>query len=327
MKKKRKKTILIIAFIALAIAAYFYVDSLLFDGVRPVHIKNKSFKGRLFVKNELKDMPAIVLIGGGEWGDYWAQEFAKADYAGFSLDYMGHEGLPMLLEEIPLEYFQEAIKWLKVRKGIRPNKVVLMGASRNAELSLLIASYFPESVDGVIAYCPSSVSWSNTVHPFNSDLIKPSWTFEGEAIPFVPMQKFKGNESVHIETLEYWMKPLLDSSIAEENAIRIERIKGPILLLSGRDDKVWPASFMSDMMAKRLIDSSFLFDFQNIQYDNAGHLISGHPNQSLQSQQGKMTINGKEYTYNFGGTAAGDQAAKRDAAQRVFNYLSELKNE
>ncbi|MEO0900275.1 MAG: acyl-CoA thioester hydrolase/BAAT C-terminal domain-containing protein, partial [Bacteroidota bacterium] len=34
--------------------------------------------------------------------------------------------------------------------------------------------------------------------------------------------------------------------------IPVEKIAGPILLLSGRDDQVWPSATMSDMMEERL---------------------------------------------------------------------------
>ncbi|WP_215731646.1 hypothetical protein [Bizionia saleffrena] len=49
-----------------------------------------------------------------------------------------------------------------------------MGASRNVELALVIASTFPEIVSGVVAYSTRSISWSNTILPYNSNQLKPS---------------------------------------------------------------------------------------------------------------------------------------------------------
>src|SRR5690606_10605961 len=102
---------------------------------------------------------------------------------------------------------------------------------RNAELALLIASFFPNNTHGAIAFNPSSVSWSNTVLPFNSDSVKPSWTFKNHPAPYIVMDKIKGTPTSKIETLTYW-KNRLSYSVAVTNAsIKDEDITGPILLL------------------------------------------------------------------------------------------------
>ncbi|MFA0961118.1 acyl-CoA thioester hydrolase/BAAT C-terminal domain-containing protein [Roseivirga sp. BDSF3-8] len=316
-----------IAFMALLVAGYLYLDGLLFDGVKPREVSEKGFKGTLFAKNEIQNRPAIVLVGGGDWGDYWGQEFAKANYAGLSLPYYRMEGLPERMEEIPLEYFEKAISWLQEQPEVNRDKVVVMGASRNAELALLVASYYPELVDGVIAYSPSAVSWSNTVLPFNSDEIKPSWTFNNKPVPYIAMAKLRGGETDIIETLPYWRKALADSNTVRSAAIPVENINGPILLLSGRKDAVWPSAMMSDMIANRIGASSFGFPLENIQYDNAGHLLSVNPNNSSPMRHGRMMVDGKEYSFSFGGTEEGNRVAREDALRQVFNFLSAIASE
>lgn len=84
---------------------------------------------------------------------------------------------------------------------------------------------------------------------------------------------------------------------------------------------------MSDMIARRIENSHFNFDFENVQYENAGHLISGNPNHSATMRQGKMEVDGKSYNFNYGGTEEGDIAAQKDASMRVFRYLSKLEND
>ena len=242
-----------------------------------------------------------------------------------SLPYHREEGLPALPEEIPLEYFEKAFHWLKNQPQVNPNKIIVMGASRNAELALVIASYYPELVDGVIAYSPSSVSWSNTVLPFNSDFMKPSWTFENKPIPYIPMDKLQGGNQEMIETLNYWNQGLTDTVAVKKASIQVEKINGPILLFSGLDDNVWPSAMMSDQIEARLKNSSFKYEIQNIQYKNAGHLISGNPNYAPSNRQGEMWIDGTSYRFNYGGTTTGDQAAQKDATKRVLQFLSMLK--
>ncbi|UII19571.1 acyl-CoA thioester hydrolase/BAAT C-terminal domain-containing protein [Fulvivirga ligni] len=314
----------IIIVIAILIGAYFLIDSFLFDGVKPQSVNHKGITASFFAKDDVISQPTVVLIGGGVWGDFWGQELSKANYVGLSLPYYRQEGLPTLMEEIPLEYFETAIKWLKDQPEVNADKIVVMGASRNAELALLIASKYPNLVHGVISYSPSAVSWSNTVLPFNSDTIKPSWTFDNQPIPYIPMAKLKGGKSDTIETLTYWSQPLADSASVSRAVIHVEDINGPVLLFSGVEDEVWPSAMMADMIETRVkkIDSSF--DIENVQYENAGHLISSNPNNPSSMRQGEMMIDGKSYNFRFGGNEGGDMKAQKDAYQRVFKFLSKL---
>ena len=172
MKKHTKYSILISTLVLLLIG-YFIADNLLFDGIQPKIINESSFQANYFSKKDVTNKTTVVLIGGEQWGDYWSEQFAKNDMVGVSIPYIGKEGLPKLPEEIDLEYFEKAIHWLRKQPEVNPNKIVVMGASRNAELALIIAATFPETVSGVIAYAPSAVSWSNTVLPYNSNELKP----------------------------------------------------------------------------------------------------------------------------------------------------------
>jgi dienelactone hydrolase len=320
------KRIIIIGLVLLAVLpiGYFVLDNILFDGIRPRKIDTNGLQANFFASDSIIDKPAIILIGGGQWGDYWGQLFAKSGYVGLSLPYYRQKGLPDLMEEIPLEYFEKAINWLSEQPAVNSDKVILMGASRNAELSLLIAATYPHLVHGAIAFSPSAVSWSNTVLPFNSDVIKPSWTYKNEPIPFIAMEKIKGGNSLTIQTLEYWSHALMDSIQVLKSSIKVEKINGPIILFSGKNDLVWPSALMSNMIEKRLKERDFKFDFKNIQYENTGHLISGNPNAISTERTGRMTVNGQNYEFEYGGTMEGDQKAQIDARKRIFEFISSL---
>jgi hypothetical protein len=189
---------------------------------------------------------------------------------------------------------------------------------------LVIASLFSELVSGVVAYAPSSVSWSNTVLPFNSNELKPSWKYQEADIPFVPMDKISGNDSNKIETLEYWKSGLAKTDFVAQAAIKVENINGPILLFSGMDDRVWPSAFMADMIEERVNQYNFKHGFQSIKYENAGHLISNNTERTSDIRTGKMNINGKDYEYEFGGTKEGDDKAKNDAAKKLMEFIEKI---
>jgi len=322
--KKNKKYIIWIVITVFLYFGYLISDKFLFNGVKLRIINDSGFQANYYVNNSKKKKAAIVLIGGGEWGDYWGQQFANKGFVGLSLPYIGREGLPKLPEEINLEYFENAFKWLKKQPEVAPDKIIVMGASRNAELSLVIAVMFPELVSGLIAYAPSSVSWSNTVLPYNSNVLRPSWKYRGTDVPYVPMDKISGNNSNKIKTLDYWKKGLAKTDYVNQATIKVEKINGPILLFSGKDDRVWPSSLMADMIEQRIKESNFKYAFQNIKYENAGHLISGNPEIYSDFRTGRITINGKDYEFEYGGTKEGDKKAKQNAKIKVFDFIGKL---
>lgn len=321
----KKRTLIIgISTIVILVAGYFIADSILFEGIRPQTLDEDGIKGNYYASPNSENKAAVLLVGGGQWGDYWGYEFAKRGFVGLSLPYTRLDGLPELPEEIPLEYFQKALIWLSEQPEVNSDKIVVMGASRNAELALIIASYYPEIISGAIAYSPSSVSWSNTVLPFNSDILKASWTYKGEDIPYIPMDKISGSKSTTINTMEYWTSGLNQKSYVERASIKVEKINGPILLLSGKDDKVWPSAQMANMIEERLKEFNLDDKVQNIQYQNAGHLISGNPESDKEGRTGKMNVQGKQYDFRYGGTNEGDFKAKQDAKKRVLEFLSNI---
>jgi len=320
-----KRTLIIaISTIVILVGGYFIVDNILFDGVRSKNLDKDGIKGNYYAAPNTEKKAAVLLVGGGQWGDYWGSELAKRGFVGLSLPYTRMNGLPELPEEIPLEYFQKALIWLSEQPEVDPNKMVVMGASRNAELALIIASHYPNIVSGAIAYSPSSVSWSNTVLPFNSDVIKASWTYKGEDVPYIPMKKIASSKSTTINTMEYWTDGLNKKPYVENALIKVEKINGPILLLSGKDDEVWPSVQMANMIEGRLKEFDFKNNFQNIQYTDAGHLISGNPESNNEDRTGKMNIQGKQYDFEYGGTNEGDYKAKQDAKNRVLELIANI---
>lgn len=319
-----KKLVIGISVFIIVMAGYFVLDNILFDGLKPKVINEKGFQANFFSSSETENKATVVLIGGGQWGDYWGIELAKNGYVGLSIPYTNVDGLPPLPEEIPLEYFEGALKWLREQPEVNPDKIIVMGASRNAELALVIASSLPELVSGAVAYAPSSVSWANTVLPFNSDVMKASWTYNGKDIPYVPMNKIAGSNSDTINTLNYWENGLQKEEFVKDAAIIVEKINGPVILFSGRDDRVWPSSRMANMLEDRIEKSNFKYPFINIQYDNAGHLISGNPETKPEQMTGTILIEDKQYSFEYGGTIEGDFRAKQNAKKEVMQLLENL---
>lgn len=56
--------------------------------------------------------------------------------------------------------------------------------------------------------------------------------------------------------------------------IAVEETDGPVLLVSGGDDRVWPARGLSEVAADRLNSCEFDHAYAHLTYDDVGHLVS-----------------------------------------------------
>src|SRR5207302_7034461 len=113
-----------------------------------------------------------------------------------------------------LEYFRRALEWLQRQPQVDSARIVTFGVSRGGELSLILASTFRDLVHGAVGYVPSS-SANNGI----PDMSKPAWTYRGRPVVGV---------------------------------IPVERIAGPVFVVGGGDDQLWPsAQFVGDIKLAR----------------------------------------------------------------------------
>jgi uncharacterized protein len=138
------------------------------------------------------------------------------------------------------------------------------------------------------------------------------------------MRKMTGNDSSRVEPLGYWITGLDKVDHYEESIIRVEKIQGPILLLSGQDDRVWLSARMSDMIEERLVAHRFPYEFENVQFERAGHLISRSLSTLAQERTGHLEIDGKIYAFDPGGTIEGDKQAIIQAQAKILSFMQKV---
>ena len=213
-------------------------------------VQNVSFNGDYFEGGSKEKLGIIVLGGsGGRKSNERAQKIADMGFNVLSLSYFDRDGaehVPETLELIPLEYFEEPKRWLEDRS----RGVVIYGVSKGAELSLVLGSNDPD-YKAIIALAPSHVVWQGNPKDFSKIMESPSsWSKDGEGLPFVPYisrdeQKRLGYDNRH--------EASLTNDVAVEKAlIGVENISSPVLLLSGGQDKSWPAFEMGNKICERM---------------------------------------------------------------------------
>ena len=92
----------------------------------------------------------------------------------------------------------------------------------------------------------------------------------------------------------------------EAATIPVERIHGPVLLLSGEADNLWPSTMLSEMIVTRLRSHRFKYPVEHTAYPEAGHLIS--------------TIRTDDVTRR-GGTIEGNHEAQVDGRRRFLDFF------
>jgi pimeloyl-ACP methyl ester carboxylesterase len=252
-----------------------------------------------------KDKPILITLGGSEGGSFWGNLISGAlssrGFYSLSIPYVNIPNQPTTFENIDLKLFESAISFL--RKHYPSQKIIPIGVSRGGELSLLISSMF--GLDGAIAYCPSNVVWSG-YSKYKRIQDFPAWVIEEKEIPYIsakmpPFGKFSSDHYMY--TMKYSKNlPLIE----------VEKILGPILLITGQDDRVWPANYMSKCIVDRLDSLDFQYEINHINYKNSGYHIAFpgyYPTTTYDS---------------FGGDAQNNAHSQISSWKAVQEYLNKL---
>lgn len=292
--------------------------------IQRIPIRENGIVGVLFVPESDHRLPVIVTLTGsnGGMGENRAQMLANHGFATLGLGYFGVEGLPDRLENIPLEYFEKAFQWIETNPKLDPSRIGIFGVSRGGELSLLLGTVFPEKMRAICAITPSSV--------INGGLAeKPceAWVLHGIPIaPFAPvaqlcLQGEDGKDPAHaVATAPLFLEGMNDKAAFEKSAIRVEKIRCPVMIICGGDDQMWPAFVFAEQINQRLKKSGSAVSFELLKYPNAGHGISIPYTPAL----------GPEYFHPFGklwftlgGSAQEDDLASRDAWEKLIFFFEQ----
>lgn len=301
--------------------------ALLAPGVKRIPVHEDGLRGILFVPPGRKPHPSIIVLGGSEGGlpEISAAYLASKGYITLALAYFGYEDLPQSLENIRLEYFETAIRWLKARQEVQRNSIAVIGASRGAELALLLGATFP-GIRAVVAFAPSSVIWPGISTMPNGPGV-PAWTYQGRPLPFMTNQlnpEQKKEIAQLPQTTLVALTPeiqimLGDKASVDRASIPVEKINGPVLLISANDDQLCPSTEMADMVMKRLKAMKHAFPDRHLAYSDVGHFI---PIPNMTATVHDCLISDPKMDLALGGDTEHTAAAARDSWAHVVKFLN-----
>jgi dienelactone hydrolase len=280
--------------------------------------------GALYLPGGPGPHPAVMTVSGsgGGIGRAEAAMLASRGFACLALAYFNYPGRPPELADQPLEYFGQALDWLAGRPQVRAGAIAVKGNSRGGELSLLLGSTF-EAVRAVVAVVPSGYVWGAARVGWSDGA---AWTWRGRALPRVPVKEdteADANRDVAADgaiKLTPGFRAALARATPGELAqaeIPVERTNGPILILCGEADDMWPAVELTDVVLRRTAQAGFPHAVRRLAFPDAGHSIS-LPYLPVRTS-GVHPLGGR---YAYGGTRAGTAAARVAVWRQTLEFLA-----
>jgi len=298
-------------------------------GVTRSEIQGSGFVGSLFEPAGDGPHPAVALIpgtSGAQPMEPTAALLASRGYAAMVVGYMGLEGLPKTLCEMPLETLAAGIRRLSAHPSVDGERVGVLCASVGSEGALAALSEIEDlSTRAVVAIAPSSVIWQAIAE--GRPPKKSSWTLGGVPLPWVPMHGERlvpelientllKRLSQHPRPSALHLRPaysagLRDHTAVEKAEIRVERVEAPILFVSGDDDQMWPSTEMVAALLRRRAEARRSGD-RHRRFAEAGHII--------RPPFAPTTVTWTEDLYS-GGTPEGNARASVEAWTETLRFL------
>lgn len=231
---------------------------------------------------------AILAMLGDDCEDYMAKSAVKWLQKKFQVsvltlspahkDYSHHN--------LPVERIGAAITYLKAQ-GIE--KFGIAGASTTGMYALLAASYYPE-ITLTIAMTPADFVMEGfyqgkrdgqTEWPGDGES---SASWEGKPLPYLPYayrhpeygKKIKEEAKRGgdlIASREIFVASEKAHPVREEEFIKIERIRGKLLLIGAKDDVLWETEKYIKRMEKRLAEREHTCEVESCIYEHATHFV------------------------------------------------------
>lgn len=262
--------------------------------------------------------PAIIVLPGSEGGIPGPGAdpggLGSRGYVVLALAYFNAEGRPRLLQNIPLEYFATAVEWLKSQPSVDATRIGVLGTSRGGELALLLGATYPSAFRVVVANVPSGVVWPGQ----SDDAETPAWTLQGKPLAWVPDHLDAAD--VALSERDRFLKRLEDTGAVARAEIPVERIDGPVLMFSGKDDQRWPSDIFAARVVERLEAHRFKHPVEHYSYANAGHGIMRPFVPTADVRQVHIHAVTKRPNMN-GGTPEGQAQANEDSWQKLLSFL------
>ncbi|MCZ0716821.1 alpha/beta fold hydrolase [Aerococcus kribbianus] len=287
------------------------------DEVNVDRINQDAIQGFHLLPEDKTSQGVVVTFGGSEGSpDYdRAIQIAQAGYEVYALFYFGMPKQPQTLAEVPLDFFGDFLELID-----EDQPLTLVGSSKGAELALNLATIYPDAIDQVVAFAPTSHSFFALD---TKNMKQSSWAYQGKPLPYLKQTVASFSSFIKMISGFVFLTPVhftatyasvLERSAVEDleaSRIKVEDYSGEILLFAGGDDQMWP----SKAMAKDLANHNDRIQLEI--YPEAGHLFY-NPGDIIGNQSSLLAV---------GGSSEANQAAAEASEKLLMEKLAEWHGE
>ncbi|XP_041071166.1 acyl-coenzyme A amino acid N-acyltransferase 1-like [Carcharodon carcharias] len=227
-------------------------------GVRHGRIREGNLRGSIFLPAGDGPFPGVIDLFGDDGGltEFRACLLASRGFVALALPYFGFEDLPMILTDIHLEYFEEAVNYLQKHPKVKGPGIGVIGSSKGADLALSMVTFIPQVVASV---CISGCN-ANTLSDLHyKDMHLPSLRYDVDRLIVLDSGILDVSETLNLNT-------------KKDSIIPLEKAEGHILFVVGEDDKIWNSKLFAEEAIKRLKKHG-KDNYELLSYPGAGHCI------------------------------------------------------
>lgn len=241
------------------------------------NVSREGFDAVLYPVSDRKDK-IVITLSGSEGGLQHAGKLARfhqeQGMPALALGYFGTKGTGKALSNVPLEYVEKAICWLKAQNYKR---IAIEGVSKGAEYALAAATLFPE-LTCLILKTPSWFCGEGLIKKTPSGTS--SWSYKGKELPYTPYKerKFQLKKTI-LQTKEYNILSINSGKTVQEDSVfPVEKVNGPVLIFATKADTVWPSAESGERLDSRLTQKGFTYPHKYICFSCMSHMMLENAN-------------------------------------------------
>lgn len=262
------------------------------------NFKQHGFVGHLAEPDGGSDKAVIVIMGGEQSilpGIKFAERFAYYGITGLAVSLFGAEGLPDSPDQIPLDMFIRAVKYLRSMKHIR--QISVYGQSMGSIFAVLVAQYIG-GMENLIMVSPTHVPFEGTLKDKKTMTGHSVATWHGEDIPFVKADfsavkagKYQRHPAVSHKVMGMrvaYYNAYQNREAVHNARLHVEQTGARVLLIAGQMDEAWAAEYSVKIIEKQLRDCGYQKDVKVILFPRGSHLTGLMPNREREKRLYRM---------------------------------------
>lgn len=230
-------------------------------GVKREQIQEGRVRGALFLPPGKGPFPGIIDLFGfiGGLVEFRASLLASHGFAVLALAFFAYEDLPEKLQEVDLDYFEEAANFLLSHPKIQQPGIGVISTSKGAEIALAMACYLKQVTATVCINGPTTTI---------------DFPLRYRDLVVTPIQHAPERSQVHVSgalSTRHTTDHVQDK-LYSQNILPVENAQGKILFIVGESDECLD----SKLHAQRAMDQLQRHGKSSgrmLAYPGAGHLI------------------------------------------------------